>query len=238
MENKEIGLYYFSKNSINYCVRFLFVCPLLVLLSSCASQTTKESVEIKKLHEYDKIVTNQDAELANPTNLRYNSEDSLLFVYDGGQHKVLKLNTEGQVVDKFGMRGRGPGEFLKVKNIFLTDNNLYTVDPLQFRITQFSLEGGETQTLNYGNGNLQSMPPPAPQSLEPRAQDINNQPVITLNGNVLLPNIQLDNDIKKLYRLIEWKNKQISEIGDIPNGSLFTLDYDKYKSTIAEKERV
>jgi hypothetical protein len=110
------------------------------------------------------------------------------------------------------------------------------VDRVQFRIARFTLDGELDATLDYGQRGSQSMPPPAPQSLVPRPKDITNQPFITSSGQAMVSAITPGEDFNKLYTLAEWEGDSISNLGDIPNGSTFVLDYEEYQATVDKRE--
>jgi len=198
----------------------------------CSSGNSLQSqAKVITLKKYQTIVSYKDGTLAKPTVIRYDGH-SHLFVYDGHKHQVLELNGQGDVIQTYGRGGRGPGEFIGVSNIVLTDQYLYVVDKMQYKISRFTLDGKLDGTMNFGEEGNHAMPPPAPPSLSIRAKDINNKPFVTQKGTVLLSNIKPNGEFQKLYSLIDWKGNAISEMGEIPKGSTFTLDYDNYRQAI------
>jgi len=211
----------------------LFIILLLGLLPGCRSKkdSTNDRIEQVILKSSKTIVSIDDTVFVNPTILNYDGK-SHLFVYDSGKHQILKLDNKGHVLTKFGRKGRGPGEFLRVNNLFLSNSNLYVVDPTQFRISRFNLDGKLNDTFNYGKGHSHALPPPAPLSLEPRAKNINNQPFVTPNGKVLLSNIQPDHNGDAIYKVVNWNGNTITTLGSVPPGSHFTLDYDRYQEAV------
>ncbi|NGP90246.1 6-bladed beta-propeller, partial [Fodinibius halophilus] len=150
---------------------------------------TPDTAKIIELEEYRTFISYEDQKLSNPQIIRYNDRNSHLFVYDTAESTVFEFDSNGEIVNRYGQRGRGPGEFLKVSNIFLANNYLYIVDPVQYRIMRFTFDGELAGSMNYGKGDSQALPPPAPTPLAPRAKKINNQPVVAENGQILLSNI-------------------------------------------------
>lgn len=216
-----------SKTSVVFSLALLFVSA-----AGCSSKNSSQSqANVTTLKKYRTIVSYKDGILAKPTFISYDGQ-SHLFVYDGHKHQVLELDDQGNVMQTFGQAGRGPGEFLGVSNIFLTDQYLYVVDKMQYKISRFRLDGNLDGTMNFGGEGNHDMPPPAPPSLSIRAKDPNNTSFVTREGNVLLSNITPKGEFRKLYSLIDWKGNTLSAMGGIPKGSSFTLDYDTYREAI------
>jgi len=208
-----------------------FVLIILPGIGCSSKNTSPSQAKVTVLKKYQTIVSYKDDILAKPTFIRYDGK-SHLFIYDGHKHQVLELDDHGKVLRTYGQGGRGPGEFLMVNNIFLTKTHLYVVDGMQYKISRFTLDGKLDGTMNFGEEGTHAMPPPAPPSLEVRSKDINNKPFVTQKGNVLLSNITPHGEFQKLYSLIDWKGNTISDMGEIPKGSTFTMDYDKYHESI------
>ncbi|TYP95567.1 6-bladed beta-propeller protein [Fodinibius salinus] len=233
---------YLKSNSAknNLFTTFLFTIIISIFWVDCSntspsgnSSTDAEIVELKK---YETIVSYKEHKLSNPQIIRINNNNSHLFIYDAAELTVFEFNNKGDIINEYGKQGRGPGEFLNVNNIFLTNDYLYVIDPLQFRITRFKIGGNLVGTMNYGRENRQSLPPPAPLPLEPRAKNINNQPAITENDHVLLSNIYPGDSFDMLYSLVDWGGDRLGKIGDIPKDSDFSLDYDAYSTSIEQRE--
>lgn len=193
------------------------------------------TAEVATLEEYNTVVSYEDGILANPAAMKYDG-DSLLYVYDVEKKQVLALNENGETAREFGGEGRGPGEVLWFNNIYLNSDYLYIVDPVQFRIIRYTLDGEVDSPLDYGQKGSLSMPPPGPQPGTPRAKNITNKPFVTANGNVLLPAIGPEKDFNSLYTLADWEGKELAEIGEIPEGSAFVLDYKQYQAAVNERE--
>lgn len=193
------------------------------------------TAEVATLEVYNTIVSYEGGILANPAAVKYDG-DSLLYVYDVEKKQVLALNENVEITHEFGGEGRGPGEVLWFNNIYLNSDYLYIVDPVQFRIIRYSLDGEVEGSLDYGQKGSQSLPPPAPQSLIPRAKNITNKPFVTASGNVLLPATGPREDFSSLYTLADWEGNALAEIGDIPEGSAFVLDYKQYQATVDDQK--
>ena len=222
-----------------YKNRIWAIALLFLQVVSCnnvpSSEKASTNLDLIKVENYKTLVSYKEGIFTNPQIIRYGPNYNF-FVYDARSKKVIELDKNGDVVNKYGGKGRGPGEFLKVNNIFLTNKYLYVSDPLQWRITRFQIDGDLAGTMNYGEDNRQSSPPPAPLPLEPRAKDINNQPSVMGNDNVLLSNVQANENIQSLYRLIRWDGDSIAEIGQVPSKSSFRFDFNNYRRSIENRQ--
>lgn len=206
---------------------------LISLLAGCSSKKPpSKSIPMVALSKYKTFISYEDGALGNPILLRQ-GPDSHLFVYDAAKKRIVEMNN-GQAVNSFGGAGRGPGEFIRVNNIFWARGQLYAVDPVLQRISRFDLDGELAGTMNFGQKGSHAMPPPAPRAKTPRAVDIDNQPAVMPNSKVLLPAITPKGTTNALYKLADWYGNPIADLGAIPKGSAFTLNYDRYQSAVAE----
>lgn len=203
-------------------------------LVSCNTETSSENeIPISELSEFETIISVEDEVLASPASLKYN-RDSTLFVFDQGLGKVIELKESGEVVREYGRMGRGPGEFQRVNNIYITDNYLFVIDPGKFAIHKFGRHGELQSTFDFGNSENQSsaVPPPPPMGLSVSAKDINNQPAITQDGNVLLSAIRLADSTEAIFQRVSWEGEQLSSVGEIPEGSTFILNNEKIRDDV------
>ncbi|GAA5521052.1 6-bladed beta-propeller [Aliifodinibius salicampi] len=218
-----------------FFVLVYMVISIIGCQSESASDSTSSGGEVVELKDYKTVVSYKDGILANPAAMKYDG-DSLLYIYDFEHKQVLALNKNGETTREFGGEGRGPGEVIWFNNIYLNDDYFYIVDPVQFRIIKYSLDGEVEGSLDYGQKGSQSMPPPPPQSLISRAKNITNEPFVTASGDVLLPAIRQKEEVSSLYTLVDWEGKELTKIGDIPEGSVFVLDGEQYRDAINERE--
>jgi len=227
---------------VNNPVLFSFLkISMVFFLISCGnkkkySDFTSSNIEIIELDEFQNIISYNEQKLSNPQIIKYSKSNSHLFIYDAAEKRVLEFDGNSEIVNKYGRLGRGPGEFLRVNNIFLINNYLYVVDQTQFRISRFTFDGNFDGAFNYGKEDPQALPPSSPMPLEPRAKNLNNQPYITESGNILLSNIYPGDSFNTLFSLVDWEGDQISNVGTIPEGSAFILDYQAYRNSIKNRE--
>ncbi len=235
----------FIKYSFSTVTHILLFFLLFYMLMSCRSETPSYSatdVEVAELEQFETIVAYEDNILANPSVIKYDRVSNL-FVYDGGIGKVLKLDSNsGSVINEFGRMGRGPGEFMSVNNMFLTEHHLFIVDIVQRFIHKYdrNFELISTRDVDMPARILPPLPPLPPLPSENQSflgsayrGNIDLQPHVTGDGNVLLPRVQTGGTI---YELTDWKRNTISDIGEVPEGSSFEVDFDEYRAAVSSRE--
>ncbi|MDR9418301.1 hypothetical protein [Gracilimonas sp.] len=212
---------------------FALITLLAFGLVHCTSnEMESQEISIQEITEYETLISVDDEILATPVIMKF--EKGLgFFIYDEALGKVLWLSEAGEKIQEFGQKGRGPGEFQRVNNIFIRDSLLYVTDPVKFSIHRFELSGELESTLIYGEKeNQRGAPPPPPMGLSVQTKDINNQPAITYNGDVLLSAIQLTDSTEAVFNRTNWESEQLSSIGEIPQGSTFILDNEKIRDDV------
>lgn len=215
-------------------IGFLILFTMLVGCSGETSPNSSGDTEVVTLESYETIVSLEDNILATPKILRHDG-DSSLFVYDAGLAKIVELDANGEVRNTFGKRGRGPGEFQMVNNMFVDGSHIYIYDYLGYFINKFRTDGELISTLNIGalsgiSNSGGSAMPFAPSTL--RREDTHNQPYVTSEGNVLLTPERSEEDNQSLYQLRDWQSHKIAGIGEVPPGSAFIYDPEDYKTAI------
>ena len=215
---------------------YAFIAIVIVFLMACGSeQSASELAPVETLSSYETAVSYEDGVLANPKLLRQ-GPDGALFVYDAGSKQVIRLDSQGNKLQTFGGAGRGPGEFIRVNNMFLAQGNLYVVDRIQYRISRFDLDGNLTGTFRFGEKGSQALPPPGPQGGRPLPSNITNQPAVTLNGNVLTSAVKPNGTTNLLYRLVGWEGTSRATLGAVPEGSSFSRDIETYEAAVEEEQ--
>lgn len=216
-----------SKNILySFIIGFLIVCP------SCNKDNlTKKEVKLEKLTAFKTIIS-ADENLAGLPNIIKYDADSTLYVYDQSKRSVLRIKNGNKIVQTYGRSGRGPGEILRANTIFLTDDYLYIVDRNQYYIHKYQKKGNFVNSLDYGklmNLGRQIIPPSPYSAGALKAKDINNQPFVDQQGNVLLSSIKFSKEKSTIYKLYGWTGNFISGIGAIPPGADFITDADKIR---------
>ena len=212
-------------------MKLIILLCVLMLISCRAELPSKPKVEIIILNEYETIVEIEKHTLSAPSVLRYGN-DSNLFVYDNSIGKVFELDSNGNVVMEYGRRGVGPGEFISVNNIFLTNDYIFIIDELLLFIHKFDRNGKLFSTFDYGAIVSAGSAPPPPMSPGIQVNDINNQPFVTLTGNILLSSVKSEQNVNSIYEMINWEGNRLSNIGELPDGSTFMFNPEEYRAAI------
>ncbi len=74
--------------------------------------------------------------------------DGSFYVSDSQNNRILHIDPEGTVINSFGQKGEGPGEFDSLFDIDSdSDNNVYALDYMRRRISIFDANGNFIQTI-------------------------------------------------------------------------------------------
>ncbi|MBE9048025.1 6-bladed beta-propeller [Pleurocapsales cyanobacterium LEGE 10410] len=218
----------------------IYITVSLLILSSCSTDKSPfNEVGVTELEQFETLVSSDDNLVVNPTIVKFDNDDNLL-VYDSRRGELLKLNKLSEVVGKYGNRGRGPGEFLRVNNVFHIEDYIYIIDDIGLKIHKFTVDGVYETSLEYKQKAGLTLPPlppvPAPDLSfldNLYAVNINNQPIITDFDYVLLPAEQMENTV---YKIADFEGNTIMDFGEIPEGSSFELDYNLFRTSISNRE--
>jgi len=201
----------------------------LCLFGSCRTEISSvHDVKIVVLSDFETIYEFEENQfnpntLLAPSILTFDGQSNL-FVYDRSRNMVVVLDGGGDVLNEVGREGQGPGEFRFVNSITLEQDNLYLVDHWQFFIHKYHRTGELISSMDYGSYTkggqtmlnlLSSIVPEGIQSM-----DIDNQPFVFPGGNVLLSLGRAEMG-RAIYELRDWEGNHLTDIGEIPEGSLF-----------------
>ena len=94
-----------------------------------------------------------DGQFSHPNGLTIKGD--VLYVADGGNHRVQKLTSSGKFLHKFGQQGSGQGQFKWPRAVIIdSNNNLIVSDHCNHRIQVFNENGGWLLTIDgKGSGN-------------------------------------------------------------------------------------
>ncbi|MEX2410670.1 MAG: 6-bladed beta-propeller, partial [Candidatus Paceibacterota bacterium] len=197
---------------------------------------TNEVIAIELIN-YDKLISNRDLLLGMPIRLKYDEDSKYLFIQDLGNWGIIELDDSSNFVKKFGSRGSGPGELQELSDFFITKNNLFIVDAVQYVIHKYRRHDGQhISSLNYGNFLSEIEVSSDNKILLPRKPsliDNNNQPFVTLNEKILLPSLA---NGEFLFQLINWNGDKLTGIGEISTECKTTEDYDKIRMALTNRE--
>lgn len=223
-------------SNINWPYTILLTGILLTVFFVSCSPETDETVlvEVVELDDYETIVSFEDKLLATPVSLNFDGASSL-FVYDLSESTVLELDLEGNIIQEIGRRGRGPGEFRILNNIYIQDDALYFIDAGQYLIHKYNRNGEHLASLDYGElGYISSAPMPPVNVNQVIASDLTHQPHITGTEELLLYAAFIHETPDHLFDIVNWQGDVQNGVGKIPEGSVFEFQEDAYRRAIAD----
>ncbi len=97
--------------------------------------------------------------------------DGNIYVADSGNHRIVKLNSEGEILLTFGQKGSGIKEFQYPHDIAIDNNNsIFVSDLNNNRIQAFSPEGNFLFSVDRGRDDSDKIPSPAAISIDNRGR--------------------------------------------------------------------
>jgi len=79
------------------------------------------------------------------------------FIADGNQNTIHVFDSNASYLTHIGRKGKGPGEFYRIKDLQIKDHKLFAYDLTQFRYHVFSLDSLSFRyTVNLGNNKIRS----------------------------------------------------------------------------------
>ncbi|MDR9418138.1 6-bladed beta-propeller [Gracilimonas sp.] len=98
------------------------------------SEITIDSVDVEAFTDFE------IHDIAQPSEIEI-FDDGTVTIADFGQKKVALVEPNGELITSFGREGRGPGEFIRISNIFSIGGVIHVVDTDQSIIAQFDQDG-------------------------------------------------------------------------------------------------
>lgn len=219
-----------------YVIVFLGACFLsaLVACSEHAPEKTEAfEIEIKELRDYNRLTSENDLLLGVPVRLKIDHDTQHIFAQDVAHLAVIELDEQNREVQRYGSRGRGPGELQNLDDFFITAEHLFIVDGSRFLIHKYnredglfisSLEYGELLTREESGTEFGTpLPPQAPLTSN------YNRPFVTYNEMVLLPNHSKG---EYLYQTVTWEGEKVAHIGELPDGYIEFIDDEKIRQSL------
>ena len=122
----------------------LFTCIILMIIGCSQNQddSSKQPDKITMV-SVDTLFTFTDFEthnIAQPTEIAILENGSMAIV-DFDQKQISLVSKSGDLITTFGREGRGPGEFIRIDNLFVTDDVIHVIDTNQNMISKFDTEG-------------------------------------------------------------------------------------------------
>jgi len=163
-------------NTLKYSPLFyIFLTYLLITIPGCSKETNDISSELHKhirqaasfdeLFSHDPAViemhyTNRQGELLMEriSNI-YTLSDETIIVADAQANKIYRINRKGEIVNEFGGTGQAPGEFSRLGNVRVDNNDLiYALDTRAWRLTLFFKDGTKQMSIPVEPGTFLIVP--------------------------------------------------------------------------------
>lgn len=100
---------------------------------------------LNRVYVYNKkgaFLSEIDEGMVRPAGLAINKSEGILYVADIWDHNIKVYDLKGKLLQSFGKRGIGDGEFNFPSNIYIDKNRLiYVTDSMNFRIQVFDRDG-------------------------------------------------------------------------------------------------
>ena len=105
-------------------------------------KSDSELVPVPIAYEYMKTIKKMEANgLNNPRDIYFDQDDNL-FVADTGNSRVVKLSTDGEILEEYTSDGNGK-DFLNPEGVFVDNTGaIYVADTGNNRIVHLSAQGG------------------------------------------------------------------------------------------------
>ncbi len=97
---------------------------------------------VQKLRPDGTFIAEWAPGLYGPRRISIGPDDSI-YVVDSGRNRIVKLNSDGQVLTTWGSEGSADGQFKGISSVAIdpTNNKVYVADPLNRRIQVFDSNG-------------------------------------------------------------------------------------------------
>jgi DNA-binding beta-propeller fold protein YncE len=123
-----------------------FISPVGIALGPEGSVFVSDS-ELRFVARLDRqgnsVGTIGTGHLTRPTGVAYEPSSGRIFVADTGDHQIKVFDLQGKILDVWGERGKGPGEFNFPTYLALADGKLYVADTINARIQVLSTVNGK-----------------------------------------------------------------------------------------------
>lgn len=125
---------------------------ILILITNCNSEPKQEKPtnEISRIN-IDSLEVFADFEthdIAQPTEIEI-LDNGTIAIANFGQRKVSLVQSTGELITSFGREGRGPGEFIRISNLFNTGDIIHVVDTDQSVVSKFDLKGNFLSSFTF-----------------------------------------------------------------------------------------
>jgi DNA-binding beta-propeller fold protein YncE len=97
---------------------------------------------LSEANRYEPVLFPVNETLMQPTGIAFCRQTKELWVVETAEHRISVFNKKGELVNRIGARGNGPGQFNFPTHLWIDDEGLtYIVDAMNFRIQLFDSSG-------------------------------------------------------------------------------------------------
>jgi hypothetical protein len=118
-------------------------------ISAFAAAPTPASDEAKTIWSFAYFGEGEEEYFHQPSDIAIDERQSLIYVVDSGNHRLVAFDFDGQLVRVIGKAGQGPGEFSRPSGAFVyPDSRLAVADYQNNRIQLFDPTGKFVSSIN------------------------------------------------------------------------------------------
>ncbi len=123
----------------------LLLSLILLLTASCIYAQDKEIASIKLI---ERLTSSEDNSIPiGGGAASYIMSNGDYYFVDNSSFKIYHFDKNGRLKNEFGRKGRGPGEFLEINDIYVKDEKIYVLDYNNSRIQIFKTSGDFHKTV-------------------------------------------------------------------------------------------
>jgi len=216
---------------------------LMFLIYGCGESNTKTAFKSPvELTEYKTLLSYEENVLGDPAIIRY-VEDAGLYIYDQASATIVLIDDEfGEIINNFGRSGQGPGEFIRVTNLFFSEEYLFAVDVGRFLIHQYDVSGNFISSFEFlPPSNMVPPPPPLPPLGGYKEEFVNllrefepgHSPYVLPNKTIILRSTDSDQHI---FKLSDWERTEEGDFVKTPEEFRTSNDIGVYRREVSGRE--
>ncbi|MFO7845362.1 MAG: 6-bladed beta-propeller [Balneolaceae bacterium] len=216
---------------------------LMFLIYGCGESNTKTAFKSPvELTEYKTLLSYEENVLGDSAIIRY-VEDAGLYIYDQASATIVLIDDEfGEIINNFGRSGQGPGEFIRVTNLFFSEEYLFAVDVGRLLIHKYDMAGNFTASFEFSPPSNMGPPPPPLPPLEKDEEEFVN--LIRAYGSGYSPYVLPDKTIilrraesnQHIFKLSDWEGTEEGDFVKTPEEYRTSNDIGVYRREVSGRE--
>lgn len=115
---------------------------LFIFLSNHSNGQSTDLVNFYTTTSTSKAIL-PDSVLLGEGSASFITKSGTFFYVDNSGYKVLQFAENGKLIRSFGRKGRGPGDFLEITDIYVDNEKLYLLDYKNARFQLFNINNGK-----------------------------------------------------------------------------------------------